>query len=151
MDQNFLKLNTEKTEILSVHPKSFVSSHHDFSINIDRVIVHPSPAVRNLGVLCDSSPGFEPHIKSCFYHIRNIVRLRRSLNFKDAKTVIHAFITSRLDYCNSLLYGLPNKALNHLQLIQNAAARALTYTKKSAHITPFTAITLAPHYLSHSV
>ncbi len=88
----------------------------------------------------DSSLRFEFHInqlvKSCFFHLRNIVRLRPSLNFKDAETVVHAFITSRLDYCNSLFYGLPNKVLNRLQLIQNSAARVLTSTKKSAHITP---------------
>ncbi len=100
----------KKKLILLDGPKSFVSPHLDFSINIDGVIVHPSPTVRNLGVLFDSTLCFEPHInqrvKSCFYQLRNIVSLRWSLNFKDAETVIHAFITSRLDYCNSLLYGL---------------------------------------------
>ena len=48
----------------------------------------------------------------------------------------HAFVTSRLDNCNSILYGLPDKELNKLQRIQNAAARLVSLTKKRDHITP---------------
>ena len=52
------------------------------------------------------------------------------------KQVIHAFITSKLDYCNSLFYGLPSSLLGRLQGIQNVAARILTGSKKFDHITP---------------
>ena len=54
----------------------------------------------------------------------------------DQEKLIHAFISSRLDYCNGLLTGLPQKSTKQLQLIQNAAARVLTRTKRSEHITP---------------
>ncbi len=96
--------------------------------------------MRNLGVLFDSALCFDSHIgqivKSCFYQLRNIVCIRPSLNFADAETIIHAFITSRLDYCNSLYSGLPAKVINRLQMVQNSAARVLTFNKKSVHITP---------------
>ncbi|KAF7652868.1 hypothetical protein LDENG_00091310, partial [Lucifuga dentata] len=69
-------------------------------------------------------------------HLRNTAKIRSFLNHKDAETLIHAFITSHLDYCNSLFIGLSKKSRRKLQHIQNAAARVLTNTKKSDHITP---------------
>ncbi len=58
------------------------------------------------------------------------------LSGKDLGKVIHAFIFSRLDYCNSLYYGVQDKSLDRLQLIQNTSARLLTGTRKNEHITP---------------
>ncbi len=52
------------------------------------------------------------------------------------KTLIHAFITSKFDFCNSLFYGIPKYLLNRLQKIQNSAARIVTSTKRSDHTTP---------------
>ncbi|KAF7648158.1 hypothetical protein LDENG_00161220 [Lucifuga dentata] len=54
---------------------------------------------------------------------------------QDLEKIIHAFISCRVDYCNALLTGLPNKTIKQLQLIQNAAARLLTNTKRE-HISP---------------
>ena len=63
-------------------------------------------------------------------------RLRKYLNRTASEQVVHAFVTSRLDMANSLLYGLPQEQLNRLQRIQNIAARVVTLSKKSCHITP---------------
>ncbi|KAK0143133.1 hypothetical protein N1851_018750 [Merluccius polli] len=96
--------------------------------------------VRNLGVLIDSDLTFSSHIKSitktAFYHLKNISRVKGFMSQTDQEKLIHAFISSRLDYCNGLLTGLPQKSIKQLQLIQNAAARVLTRTKRSEHITP---------------
>ena len=58
------------------------------------------------------------------------------LSFTTTQTLIHALITSRLDYCNSIQYGSPNTVLNKLQYVHNSATRLLTATRRYEHITP---------------
>ena len=71
-----------------------------------------------------------------FFYLYDIRRMRKYLDKKSLLTLVHAFITSRLDYCNSLLYGLPNTAIFKLQRVQNAAARLVTFSYKFSHVTP---------------
>ncbi len=71
--------------------------------------------------------------KICFYHLRNIARIRPFLSFNNAKKLIHVFIFSRLDYCNAMYTGLLKGSIVKLQLIQNAAARVLMISKKQEH------------------
>ncbi|KAI5629204.1 hypothetical protein C0J50_8103, partial [Silurus asotus] len=74
--------------------------------------------------------------KTAFFHLRNISKLRNMLSISDAEKLVHAFMTSRIDYCNALLGGCPASLINKLQLVQNAAARVLTRARKYDHITP---------------
>ena len=82
----------------------------------------------------------KPHVsnivRSSTFHIRNIGKIRKYLNRNATEQLIHAFITSRLDNGNSLLFGLPANQLSRLQRIQNTAARILTLSQRSCHITP---------------
>ncbi len=91
----------------------------------------------------DPSLSFQSHINSisklAFFHLRLIVQLRPFISTNDAETLIYAFVSSRLDYCNALFIGLPATSIARLQYIQNSAARILTRTKHSAHITPILA------------
>uniref|UniRef100_A0A8C5AU51 Reverse transcriptase domain-containing protein n=1 Tax=Gadus morhua TaxID=8049 RepID=A0A8C5AU51_GADMO len=140
MNHNFLKLNSNKTEIIIFGPKSTLPTSQNYSLCIDGHSVTPSALVRNLGIYMDPALSFKSHInhvtKISFFHLRNIARLRPNLSFSAAETLIHAFITSRLDYCNSILYGLPSTVLQKLQYVQNSAARLLTHTPSREHITP---------------
>ena len=83
---------------------------------------------------------FNSHLKlisrTVFFHLRNISKIRHILSQKDAEKLVHEFVTSRLDYCNSLLSGSSSKSLKTLQLVQNAAVRVLTKTKTRDHISP---------------
>ena len=92
-----------------------------------------SPRARNIGVLFDESLSMVPQVtatcKSAFYH------LRKQLTFA-AQVLVQALVTSKLDYCNSLLYGLPKNVIKQLQRVQNAAARVVTLSPKFCHITP---------------
>ena len=69
-----------------------------------------SSSARNLGVVFDSAMNMNKHVnsvcKKAFYEIRNIGRIRQYLDEKAANALVHAFVSSKLDYCNSLLYGL---------------------------------------------
>jgi len=73
---------------------------------------------------------------SCFWQLRQLRLFRSSLTSDTAKTLVHAFISSRLDYCNSLLYSVSDGMLKKLQAVHNAAAWVLTGARKFNHITP---------------
>jgi len=93
-----------------------------------------STAVSDLGVLVDSQLSMADHVASlsrmCLFQLRQLRLVRSSLNEESAKTLVHAFVSNRLDYCNSLLYGVSDELLRKLQVIQNAAARVVTGARK---------------------
>uniref|UniRef100_A0A669DS15 Reverse transcriptase domain-containing protein n=1 Tax=Oreochromis niloticus TaxID=8128 RepID=A0A669DS15_ORENI len=137
MAENFLQLNQDKTEVLIIGPEA---QREKLLSKLQAFSVCPSLQVKNLGVILDSELGFIPHIKHVtkigFYHLKNIARVRPILSRANTEMLMHAFITSRIDYCNALLSGLPKKNISPLQLLQNSAARVLTKTRGRAHITP---------------
>ena len=109
-------------------------------VSVGSVDIFPVQKACNLGVWCDSHLSMSTHItKTCgaaFYWLYNIKRISKFLSEENLISVIHAFVTSRLDYCNSILYGLPSSELIKLQRVQNAAARLVTSTPRYCHITP---------------
>ncbi|KXJ14933.1 hypothetical protein AC249_AIPGENE3691 [Exaiptasia diaphana] len=103
-------------------------------------IIKPSISERNIGVIFDSEMSLVPHVnnicKTSFYHLRNISRIRKFMSVSTAEKLVHAFVTSRLDNCNSLLYGISGVHLDKLQHVLNSAARIVTLSKCRDHITP---------------
>ena len=112
MTSNLLKLNSNKTELMVVAPRSLLRKVGDLLLEVDGCSITPSPVVCNLGVILDPTLSFQSHIKnvtrSAFYHLKNIARLRPSLSDSVTQTLIHCFISTRLDYCNAILTGLPS-------------------------------------------
>ena len=76
----------------------------------------------------------EKNLKTSHYQLRNISKIRKYQ--ETTEILVHAFISSKLDNCNSLLYGLPKRMISSLQSVQNTAARIVTLTRKFDHITP---------------
>ena len=140
MAANFLKLNTEKTEILLISSRFGKVEHTLSSLNIAGATVHSVSSARNIGVIFDSNLCLESHInsicRSAYFHLRNIGAMRKYLNQSATAILVHAFIFSRIDLNNSMLINLPDQLLDKLQRIQNTAARIVTRTSRHEHITP---------------
>jgi hypothetical protein len=104
------------------------------------VTITPVQSARNLGVIFDSSLTMSDHIsavsKSCFLAIRDLRRIRSTLDYTTAQTIATSLIHSKVDYCNSLFLNLPRGQLDRLQLILNSAARAVSRTPRFSHISP---------------
>ena len=129
-----LLLNDTKTEFLAIGTRQQLSKLRSSSIEVGNQKIDRSSSVRNLGVMLDESLEMNSHInqicKTSFYHIHNIRRISKYLSKECRQSLVHAYVTSRLDYCNSILYGLPKYQLSKLQRIQNMAARLITDTMK---------------------
>ena len=125
MALNKLKLNEDKTELLYLYSKHNPQQSLP-SLHFGSDIIQPSSSSGNIGVVFDSTMSMLPHVKSvcksAFYHLQNISRTRKLLSTKTTETLVHAFVTSKLDHCNSLLYGVPKYVTKKLQSVQNAAA-----------------------------
>ena len=138
MSTNHLRLNLAKTELLYLPSK--YSPLADLYITIENVVVTPSTVAKNLGVVLDDRLDLSSHIASttraCRFFLNNVRRIRPFLSKRATQLLVQALVLPRLDYCNSLLAGLPACALKPLQLVQNAAARLISCLPKSAHVTP---------------
>ncbi len=125
MKEHHLQLIQAKTELL-IFPAS-PSVQHQFTIQLGSSTIIPSSSARNLGVILDDQLTFKDHIvktaRSCRFALHNIRKIRPFLTEHATKLLIQALVISRLDYCNTLLAGLPTCAIRALQMIQNAAAR----------------------------
>lgn len=106
-----LLLNDKKTEFLIIGSRQQLSKVNINSIKVGSSEIKPADSVRNLGTWFDSSMSMSVHVgKVCskaFRGLYNIRQIRNFLSEESTKTLIHAFVTSHLDYCNALLYGIP--------------------------------------------
>lgn len=96
--------------------------------------------IRNLGVTFDSVfltfvKQIKAVVRHCFYQLKNIAKKKSLLTPIDMDSVIDAFVSSRLVYCNALYLGVSQSQLSRFQRVQNAAAGLLT-TRKTEHASP---------------
>ena len=141
MIRDRLMINDDKTELILIGTRQQLGKINDVcNISVGDYDIYPSSCVRNLGAWFDNKLSMSTHVtKICnaaFYHLHNIRRIKKYLSRDSLLTLIHAFIISRLDYCNGLLYGLPNSQIVKLQRVQNAAARFVLSLSKYSHISP---------------
>ena len=140
MARNRLKMNSDKTQVIWLGTGQQLKK-----ITIDELVLLSTKipfavSVNNLGVHVDRELSMSSHVdsvcRSGFFQLRQLRVVRSTLTPDCAKMLVHAFISSRLDYCNSLLFGVSSDQLRRLQSIQNAAARVISGIRKFDHITP---------------
>ena len=140
MIANWLKVNDSKTEFMVIGSKQQLERVSIPGIQVGDETIAPVTSVRNLGAIFDSNLKMDMHIakacKSAYYHLHNIRRIRKYLTDEAACTITHAFVTSQIDYCNSLMSGLPSRLIQRVQRVHNTAARVVCKLRKYDHITP---------------
>ena len=130
MESSKLKLNPDNTDFIIIGTKQQRNRGiNHFPVKLLGSDTFPSDTVRNLGVVFDSDFNLRQHIsqvwKSCFYHICDLRRIQCHISISTAKTISMALISSRLDYCNSLLNNIAKRDLAKLQRVQNCLARVV--------------------------
>ena len=140
MADNHLKLNEEKTQIIWLGTRQQLNKVTARALTLPNATVEFSTTVKDLGVVLDSQLTMADHIaalsRSCFFYIRQLRSIRKSLTTDAMKTLVYAFVSSRIDYCNSILAGVSGQLLQRLQSVQNAAARLVTGARRSDRMTP---------------
>ena len=109
------------------------------SVSVGDSNILPSQKMRNLGVIFDECITLDAYINNicrrAHFNLRNIGRIRMLLSFETTSQLIHALITTTLNYCNGILFNLPKNIIEQLQKIQNQAARMLKRIPRRNHIT----------------
>ena len=136
MTANKLMLNNDKSEFLFLYFRSRHPLMPPPTISVGKEKNRPS---RNLGVIFDDTMSLSPHVntivKGAFYHIRNISKIRKYISKSTTEILIHSFVSSKSDFCDSLLFGAQKRDIVKLQSVQNVAARIIAGLKKRDHIT----------------
>ena len=137
---NMLKLNDSKTEHMLVTSKRSKLLHNlPTSIIIGNIQIPLKQCVKNLGFTLDCHLTMNAHVsniaRTCYFELRRFASIRRFLTSTANFTLVSAFVLSRIDYCNSLLFGSTHDVTSHLQRIQNYAARAILRLPMSSSTT----------------
>ena len=140
MNRNRLKLNDSKTEFIVFGTKSKLRSITTTSVRVGKENIKTVKVVRNIGAYFDCEMKMNTQVnnmcKSAWRNLYSISKIRNYLTQDQAKTVIHAYVTTKLDANNSLLAGITLEQKQQLERLQNAAARVITGSKKFDHVKP---------------
>ena len=102
--------------------------------------VNRSDKAWNIGIAFDETLSLDKHVssvcKSTLFHLWNIAKIRMYLTSESKKTLVYAYVTCRLDNCNSLLLRSPKYMVQKLQRVQNCAARLVAGQPRAAHTCP---------------
>ena len=140
MIRNKLMLNNDKTEFILIGTKQQLVKVNINHVKVGSANIVPTSHANSLGVWFYSNLSMSVHITNAcsasFFHLYNVRKISKYLSRECKETLIHALVTSRLDYCNSLLYGSLAYLVKKMQRVQNSAARLIFKVSKFNHVTP---------------
>ena len=134
-------LNPDKSEVLLVAGRTqALKFAGGTGVSVADSEITFAVQLKSLGVVIDRHLSFDQHVKNIVkvsnFHIRGLRHIRPLLDQKTANTIACSIVSSRLDYCNSLLSGTSAKNIRKLQTVQNSLARVVTGAKRRDHIKP---------------
>ena len=135
-----LKLNDYKTELMLVTSKRTKHLHNlRTSITIGNAQIPFKQSVKTLGLTLDCHLTMNAHVsniaQTCYFELHCLASILRFLTSTATATFVSAFVLSRIDYCNSLMFGSTHDVTSHLQRIQNYAARVILRFPKASNTT----------------
>ena len=137
--QNRLSLNGNKTKMITFGTKQRLTVATNIH-TVDGCLVSPDATTKNLEIVDDSTLSMEHQVnavcRGAYLRLHNISRIRRFITQDATKTLIQAFVISKLDCGNALLTGVSCNLLRKLQRVQHMAARVITFTPRREHISP---------------
>ena len=141
MSSSRLRLNPSKTVVIWLGSRQQLGKIDVHAVPILNASVSTVNTARDLGVVLDSELTMSAQVSAVcrsgfFFQLRQLRPVVRSLSTDATKTLVQAFISNRLDYCNSLLYGITDNLLRRVQAVQNAAVRLITGVRRHKRITP---------------
>lgn len=133
MNSHYLRLNASKTQIMIVLLPALRHAIEIKGTFINGVCIRFVQNAKNLGVVLDDELSFKEQVKklvsSCFLDIRRLSKIKDFLSFEQLRSAVSQLVFSKLDYCNSLYYGISADLLNKMQCVQNSAARLVRKKK----------------------
>ena len=134
MDENWLKMNSDKTEFILFGSKPLLDKCITKSLNINKTGIKLADKIKYLGVLLDRQLNLKQITSKCqikMLNIQCITNIRHLLTQEATETLVLVTVKSHLDYCNGILTGLPDVDISRMQHVQNIAAKMVVLNDTS--------------------
>ena len=134
LDHNHLLLNESKTEAIVFRSSTARVAPDETTINVCGASVPLLPTIRDIGVILDNGLDMSAQVsnacRSAYFHLFRIAKIRKCLDTPACKTLVHSLVTSRIDYGNAVLYGISDRLLHRLEMVQRSAARVVLRVRR---------------------
>ena len=136
---HFVKVNADKTEIILLRPPSLNKQVIIKGVFIGDECIRFAREVKNVGVWLDENLTLSKQVSTSVSHgfkvLKDIKKVKKFFEKSHLEKLTHAMVTSRLDYCNSILYGTSSDNMDKMQRLQNFAAKCVLSRKRGESAT----------------